>query len=185
MGRRLVSDRFRDRRVFICGDAGHIWIPAAGYGMNAGIADAADLAWMIAGVLSGWAHPDILDACEAERQPITDQASRIVTDVALRVMKQRREVPPEIEESGPAGDAVRSKLGKEAHDLEVQQQCPAGLNFGYFYENSPIIAYMTTMHIPVIRCTNSRRPRCLAAEHLISGSPTAARSTMLSAHITR
>ncbi|MBV9555584.1 MAG: FAD-dependent monooxygenase, partial [Pseudolabrys sp.] len=38
MGRRLVSDKFRDRRVFICGDAGHIWIPAAGYGMNAGIA---------------------------------------------------------------------------------------------------------------------------------------------------
>src|SRR5690606_27061415 len=24
-GRRLVADRFRDRRVFICGDASHLW----------------------------------------------------------------------------------------------------------------------------------------------------------------
>ena len=39
-GRRLVADRFRDRRVFICGDAAHLWVPYAGYGMNAGIADA-------------------------------------------------------------------------------------------------------------------------------------------------
>ena len=43
IGRRLVADRFRDRRVFICGDAAHLWVPYAGYGMNAGIADAANL----------------------------------------------------------------------------------------------------------------------------------------------
>jgi len=141
MGRRLVSDKFRDRRVFICGDAGHIWMPAAGYGMNAGIADAADLAWMIAAVLDGWAEPSILDAYEAERQPITEQASQIITEVALRVMKQRREVPPQIEMSGPVGGETRARLGKEAHELEIGQQCAAGLNFGYFYDNSPIIAY--------------------------------------------
>ena len=29
VGRRLVADRFRDRRVFICGDAAHLWIPHA------------------------------------------------------------------------------------------------------------------------------------------------------------
>ena len=40
IGRRLVADKFRDRRVFICGDSAHIWVPYAGYGMNAGIADA-------------------------------------------------------------------------------------------------------------------------------------------------
>ena len=43
---RLVADRFRDRRVFVCGDAAHLWIPHAGYGMNAGIADAANLSWL-------------------------------------------------------------------------------------------------------------------------------------------
>lgn len=164
MGRRMVADKFRDRRVFIAGDAGHLWIPAAGYGMNSGIADAADLAWMIAGVLDGWAHPDILNAYDAERQPITDQVSRIVTDVAVAVMKQRREVPANIEEPGPAGDAARLKLGEEAHDVEVRQQCPAGLNFGYFYENSPIIAYDGAAHpgYSMHEFTSSTVPGCRA-----------------------
>jgi hypothetical protein len=164
MGRRLVSDKFRDRRVFLCGDAGHIWIPAAGYGMNAGIADAADLAWMIAAAIDGWAAPEILDAYEAERQPITEQASQIITEVALRVMKQRREVPPEIEALGPVGDETRARLGKEAHELEVRQQCAAGLNFGYFYDNSPIIAYDGEPHpgYSVHEFTSSTVPGCRA-----------------------
>ena len=65
VGRRLVADSFRDRRVFICGDAAHLWIPHGGYGMNAGIADAANLSWMIAATLAGWAPLAILDAYEA------------------------------------------------------------------------------------------------------------------------
>ena len=164
MGRRLVSDKFRDRRVFICGDAGHIWIPAGGYGMNAGIADAADLAWMIAAVIGGWAQPGILDAYEAERQPITEQASQIITDVALKVMKQRREVPAEIEMPGPLGDEVRAKLGKQAHELEIGQQCAAGLNFGYFYNSSPIIAYDGEPHprYSMTEFTSSTVPGCRA-----------------------
>jgi 2-polyprenyl-6-methoxyphenol hydroxylase-like FAD-dependent oxidoreductase len=28
-GRRMIADRFRDRRVFLCGDAAHIWVPFA------------------------------------------------------------------------------------------------------------------------------------------------------------
>jgi 2-polyprenyl-6-methoxyphenol hydroxylase-like FAD-dependent oxidoreductase len=141
IGRRLVADKFRDRRVFICGDAGHLWIPHGGYGMNAGIADAANLSWMLAAVLNGWAAPAILDAYEAERRPITDQASRIISDIAQKVMMQRREVPDEIESEGEAGAATRTRVGKHAHELDLQQQCCGGLNFGYFYKDSPIIEY--------------------------------------------
>ena len=50
IGRRMLADRFRDRRAFICGDAAHLWVPFAGYGMNAGIADAMNLSWMLATV---------------------------------------------------------------------------------------------------------------------------------------
>jgi hypothetical protein len=32
-------------------------------------------------------------------------------------------------------------VGQAAYDLNVQQYCCAGLNFGYFYDQSPIIAY--------------------------------------------
>jgi len=146
VGRRLVADRFRDRGAFICGDAAHLWIANAGYGMNAGIADAANLSWLLAAVLRGWASPEILDAYEAERQPITEQVSHFAMNIALRNIEQQRETPAEIEWSGPIGDAVRGRVGREAYDLNVQQYCCGGLNFGYFYAGSPIIAYDGDAH---------------------------------------
>jgi 2-polyprenyl-6-methoxyphenol hydroxylase-like FAD-dependent oxidoreductase len=141
IGRRLLADKFRDRRVFICGDAAHIWVPFAGYGMNAGIADAMNLSWMLAGVLQGWAEPAILDAHEAERWPITEQVSRYAMNTAASLARARAEVPASIEDEGPEGDAVRERFGRTVYDLNVPQYCCGGLNFGYFYDRSPIIAY--------------------------------------------
>ncbi|OAF06691.1 monooxygenase [Bradyrhizobium centrolobii] len=140
-GRRLISDRFRDRRVFLCGDSSHIWVPFAGYGMNAGIADAANLAWLLASRLKGWGAPAILDAYEAERMPITDQVSRFAMNHAFEVAKHRREVPPNIEAAGPEGDTIRRQIGSKVYDLNVNQYCCSGLNFGYYYDQSPLIAY--------------------------------------------
>ena len=55
VARRLVADRFRGGRVFIAGDAAHLWVPYGGYGMNAGIADALNLTWTLGAILGGWA----------------------------------------------------------------------------------------------------------------------------------
>jgi 2-polyprenyl-6-methoxyphenol hydroxylase-like FAD-dependent oxidoreductase len=139
IGRRLVADKFRDRRAFICGDAAHIWVPYGGYGMNAGIADATNLSWLLAAHLNGWASAAILDAFEAERLPITEQVSQFVMNHAHAMASQRGAVPDNIEAEGPEGEAARAKLGQQAYDLNVQQYCAAGLNFGYFYDHSPII----------------------------------------------
>jgi 2-polyprenyl-6-methoxyphenol hydroxylase-like FAD-dependent oxidoreductase len=138
-GRRLVADKFRDRRIYICGDAAHIWVPYAGYGMNAGIADAMNLSWTLAAHLKGWGAPGILDAYEQERLPITQQVSHFVMDHAHAMAGQRGGVPANIEDDDAEGEAARQALGQKAYDLNVQQYCAAGLNFGYFYENSPII----------------------------------------------
>ena len=141
IGRRLVADKFRDGPIFICGDAAHLWVPYAGYGMNAGIADAANLGWLLAAALKGWAPPAILDAYQTERLPITEQVSHFAMNHAHAMIRQRREVPAEIEAPGSDGDAIRAAVGKTAYDLNVQQYCCGGLNFGTFYEGSPIIAY--------------------------------------------
>jgi 2-polyprenyl-6-methoxyphenol hydroxylase-like FAD-dependent oxidoreductase len=140
-GRRMVADRFRDRRVFLCGDAAHIWVPFAGYGMNAGIADAMNLSWMLAGVIKGWADSALLNAYEFERQPITEQVSRYAMNTSLARTAQRRAIPNNIEEAGPEGDAARARIGRQAYEINVGQFCCGGLNFGYFYPDSPIIAY--------------------------------------------
>lgn len=138
-GRRLVTDKMREGRVFICGDAAHLWVPYAGYGMNAGIADAMDLSWLLAAAVEGWAGQHMLDAYEAERLPITEQVSRYAMAHCEKMAKQRSAVPTEIEEESPEGEAARAWMGREAYDLNVQQYCCAGLNFGYYYDRSPII----------------------------------------------
>lgn len=137
IGRRMLADRFRDRRVFICGDAAHLWVPFAGYGMNAGIADAMNLSWMLAGVTHGWADPAILAAHEAERWPITDQVSHFAMGTALDLARARAEVPADIETNAKA----QTTLGQRMLALHTPQFCCGGLNFGYFYDRSPIVAY--------------------------------------------
>jgi 2-polyprenyl-6-methoxyphenol hydroxylase-like FAD-dependent oxidoreductase len=139
VGRRLVANRFRNRNVFLAGDAAHIWMPYAGYGMNAGIADALNLSWLLSAHLQGWASESILDAYEAERQSITEQVSQFAMSHAQQMIKMKKAVPSNIEEMSDVGEALRAQVGKDAYDLNVQQFCCAGLNFGYFYDSSPII----------------------------------------------
>jgi 2-polyprenyl-6-methoxyphenol hydroxylase-like FAD-dependent oxidoreductase len=145
-GRRLIANRFRDRCAFIAGDAAHIWVPYAGYGMNAGIADAMNLSWLLAAHLNGWAPPAILDAYEAERWPITSQVSRFAMSHAEAEIRRRGAIPDEIEDAGPQGDVARQEIGRLTYEINVQQYACAGLNFGTYYDRSPIIAYDGSEH---------------------------------------
>jgi 2-polyprenyl-6-methoxyphenol hydroxylase-like FAD-dependent oxidoreductase len=147
-GRRLIANKFREARVFIAGDAAHIWVPYAGYGMNAGIADAANLSWLLAAHLNGWAPAKILEAYEAERRPITEQVSHFAMAHAEKEIGRRLAVAGAIEASGPEGDRARAEAGRICYEINVHQYCCGGLNFGTYYEASPIIAYDGTLHPP-------------------------------------
>jgi 3-(3-hydroxy-phenyl)propionate hydroxylase len=67
--RAQVASSWRDRRVFLLGDAAHLTPPFIGQGMGAGTRDALNLAWKLEGVLAGTLPDSVLDSYEAERKP--------------------------------------------------------------------------------------------------------------------
>ena len=78
-----VAEHFRSGGVFLAGDAAHVHSPAAGQGMNTGIADAYELASRLTATLAG-TDPGVLDGYEPTRRlaalevlRFTDQMTRI------------------------------------------------------------------------------------------------------------
>ncbi|MFF5175184.1 bifunctional 3-(3-hydroxy-phenyl)propionate/3-hydroxycinnamic acid hydroxylase [Micromonospora sp. NPDC000089] len=66
--RAQVADRWRDRRMFLLGDAAHLTPPFIGQGLGAGLRDAMNLAWKLAGVLDGRQPGTVLDSYQVERE---------------------------------------------------------------------------------------------------------------------
>ena len=64
-----LAQRYRERRVFLAGDAAHIHPPTGAQGLNTGVQDAFNLGWKLAAVLQG-ADSSLLDSYEMERRPV-------------------------------------------------------------------------------------------------------------------
>ncbi|WP_231989083.1 MULTISPECIES: bifunctional 3-(3-hydroxy-phenyl)propionate/3-hydroxycinnamic acid hydroxylase [unclassified Mycobacterium] len=79
--RAQIADRWRRGNVFILGDAAHLTPPFIGQGMGAGLRDAANLAWKIAGVHHGTLAPGVLETYERERKPHTRSMIRLALSV--------------------------------------------------------------------------------------------------------
>jgi hypothetical protein len=109
--------------------------------MNCGVADAQSLAWCLTAALEGWGGPAVLDAYEAERMPVISSLSLQIKAKASAVAGDRRNVPVAITQDDAAGEQARQEFGRQVYEHNVEQFCAAGLNFGYSYEQSPIIAY--------------------------------------------
>lgn len=90
------ADTYRDGRVFLAGDAAHLF-PAGGVAVNAGMLDAANLAWKLAGSVQGWAPPGLLDTYSDERRAA---AERTLLHTRAQVALRRG--------YGPGGDALRA-----------------------------------------------------------------------------
>lgn len=99
--------RYRDRRVFLAGDAAHIHSPAGGMGMNTGIQDAANLGWKLGAAVQGWAPGGLLDSYHDERHPV----GRRVLRTSGMIMR---------------GIIVRSRVLRMIRDLAVPlaARCP-------------------------------------------------------------
>src|ERR687885_685536 len=86
----LCAERLRDGRVFLAGDAAYVVPPNGGFGGNAGVQDALNLAWKLAAVIKGEAGPALLDTYEAERLPLCElTVEQAYTRYATRVVPER------------------------------------------------------------------------------------------------
>lgn len=94
-----LAESFRDKNVFLLGDAAHIHSPVGGQGMNTGIGDAVNLAWKLAAVIKKEANETILDSYELERMAF---AKRLVatTDRAFTL----------ISSTGPLAKIIRLNI---------------------------------------------------------------------------
>ncbi|WP_214326170.1 FAD-dependent monooxygenase [Nonomuraea sediminis] len=86
-----VAERYRDGRVFLVGDAAHVWPAAQAMGANSGVQDAHNLAWKLAAVINGGASDRLLDTYEAERRPVALE----LADLTVRSQQARFGPNPE------------------------------------------------------------------------------------------
>jgi 2-polyprenyl-6-methoxyphenol hydroxylase-like FAD-dependent oxidoreductase len=133
-----VAARYREGRVLLAGDAAHTTSPTGGHGMNTGIADAMDLTWMLDALLSGWGGATLMAAYDLERLPVGVRNS---AEAAHNYSGWREERDySRVLEDGPEGDASRAKLGEQIVRSLHGEWNSLGVDLGYRYDGSPVIA---------------------------------------------
>ncbi|WP_329567424.1 FAD-dependent monooxygenase [Streptomyces sp. NBC_01361] len=70
-----MVDRYQNGRLFVAGDAAHIYPPIGGQGLNTGVQDAYNLAWKLALTVRGLATDDLLESYHAERHPVAQEVA--------------------------------------------------------------------------------------------------------------
>jgi 3-(3-hydroxy-phenyl)propionate hydroxylase len=105
-----MADAWRDRRIFLAGDAAHLTPPWAGAGMQTGMRDGFDIGWKLAGVLNGTLPEAFLDTYETERRPNAAHFIKLAVELG-RIIKQ--ELSPEEQaalNAPPPGNAPEHPL---------------------------------------------------------------------------
>jgi 3-(3-hydroxy-phenyl)propionate hydroxylase len=102
--RAQLADRWRDRNVFLLGDAAHLTPPFVGQGLCAGLRDSMNLSWKIAGVLSADLSESVLDTYEVERKPHARALIRLAKLIGVSMTQ-----------GGRAGDLLRRAVAPRLH----------------------------------------------------------------------
>jgi hypothetical protein len=138
----LVAERFQSGRMFLAGDAAHLFTPTGGFGLNTGIDDIANLSWKLAAALQGWGGSTLLASYETERKPIATRN----TDVAREMGKAWHdiEVTPAIEQDNAVGAAERAAAAQSSFVLKNHFVLPeerdfVGVVLGARYDASPLV----------------------------------------------
>jgi 2-polyprenyl-6-methoxyphenol hydroxylase-like FAD-dependent oxidoreductase len=134
----LWAERFwSGKRVFLAGDAIHLFTPTGGFGMNTGIDGAANLAWKLAAMVQGWGGEQLLASYEAERKPVATRNTTAAQKLARNVGAVQ--VSEAMEQAGPAGDAARREAGDYLGGFG-EEFGSIGVQLGARYDGSPLIS---------------------------------------------
>jgi len=133
----LWAERFSDgSRIFLAGDAIHLFTPTGGFGMNTGIDDAANLAWKLAAMVQGWGGPRLLAGFELERMPIASRNTLAARELAKNVGEVQ--APQEMEQDSARGEAARRVAGDYLATFG-EEFASIGVQLGVRYDGSPLI----------------------------------------------
>ena len=137
-GYSLVAQAYQRGRVFMAGDAVHLFTPTGGLGYNTAVEDVVNLAWKLTAMVQGWGGPRLLDTYETERRRVAGRNTGFAKYFADTVGGF---VPaPEIEDDTPAGEAAREAAGVLLNRHVREEFNIPGITFGARYDGSSIIA---------------------------------------------
>jgi 3-(3-hydroxy-phenyl)propionate hydroxylase len=150
------ADRFRQGRIFVAGDAGHIHVPLGGQGMNTGIQDAFNLAWKLAYTLQGKATPDLLDTYNAERVPVAE-ALLAGTDKGYRIILHPNELKQNaVRLFGPfivGQESIRTKILHTLEEVDISYKDTSPISEDHGGSNGPT-AGDRALSAPIVRLAN-------------------------------
>ena len=136
-GHALVASHFQRGRVFLGGDAAHLFTPTGGLGYNTAVEDAVNLGWKLAAVLKGQAGATLLDSYEQERKPLaqrnTAYARQFADSIGLFV------AAAELDENTPAGEQARAAAADYLNGHARREFNIPGVTFGGRYDQSAAI----------------------------------------------
>ncbi len=118
---------YRDRRVFLAGDAAHVHPPQGGQGLNIGMQDAVNLGWKLAQVVKRTSPESLLDTYHAERHPVGARVLRnTMAQVALRRPDDRSKALGEFVTDLLKMDEPRKRVVGEISGLDLHYDLGAG-----------------------------------------------------------
>jgi 2-polyprenyl-6-methoxyphenol hydroxylase-like FAD-dependent oxidoreductase len=137
-GLALVAEKFQHGRVFLAGDAVHLFTPTGGLGYNTAIEDAVNLGWKLAATLQGYGGPALLASYQAERRPLALRNTGFAREFAdsLGTFQPTAEIEADSTEGAHARQVAGDYFDRHAR---AEFNIP-GITFGGRYDGSPIIA---------------------------------------------
>jgi 2-polyprenyl-6-methoxyphenol hydroxylase-like FAD-dependent oxidoreductase len=118
---------YRDRRVFLAGDAAHVHYPVGGQGLNTGVQDAVNLGWKLAQVVKRTSPDALLDTYHTERHPVAARVLRTtMAQVALTRTDDRTQALMESVSELLSMEEPRKRFGAMMSGLDIRYDLGEG-----------------------------------------------------------